>query len=657
MDSENHTTKASKWNQFSQNNPNTDFQTILENFHTIYTETDIPLVWHPDQYPVQANVLKWMNDLNISDYATFYQWSYENRGLFWGKAISELNISFNQSYTSVLTNSENPDDIIWLKDALFNIVESCFLSEADQTAIIFKSENNSEIKSISYAELFLLVKQYANGLRSENIKRKDRIILYMPFSIEAVASYLALIYMGAEAVLVADSFSSVELKKRIDIVKASAVITSDYYWYSDKKISVLAKVLEAVPDRIILHSNAFSNALSIRNNDRDLLLSDLKKEFSKESIPHYHSAQDTISVLFSSGTTKEPKAILWTAATPIKCGTDGLLLQDIHEKDIVTWTSGMGWMMAPWLIFATFLNKGTIALYSGATTKDFIDFTVNTKVTVLGTIPSVVKLWRAQQFGKIKNWNVRVFSSTGEPSEKDDYLYLMYMNQFKAPVIEYCGGTEIGGGYISNSVLLPNAPSYFNTPAPGGGFVLLDSKKEICKEGESGEVFIIPPSIGLSQHLLNKNHYEEYYEETPTLPNIPATLRKHGDGFAFFLYQGIRYYKSLGRTDDSMNLGGIKVSSVEIEYVINQHPKIRECAAISVQDKNGGPEKLIVFIQPVSTIVSTTDLLKDIQKLIQQQLNPLFRVSEIILKESLPRTASNKIMRKDLKKEYTEKLY
>jgi len=647
-----HAPVNTKWSLFLEKNSDSDFETISAGFQSIFAEKDIPIVWTPDQYPIKANVAKWMEDLSIKSYQDFYEWSDVNRIDFWNKAIDELKIRFNKPFSSVLSPSENPDNIVWLPDALFNIVESCFSADPEQIAIYFKAENISEIQSISYESLFQSIKQYAMGFRSKGFIAKDRVVLYMPFSIEAVQSYLALIYIGVEPVLIADSFSSVELKKRIEIVQAKAVITCDEYVYADKPINVLSKVLEASPEQIILLSNIIPNVLSIRNDNSDLLLNELKGEFTDDIIPHYHSSTDTISILFSSGTTKEPKALPWTAVTPIKCATDGMLLQDIHEKDVITWTSGMGWMMAPWLIFSSLLNKATIALYSGSTTKkEFIDFTVETKVTVLGTIPSVVKTWKAQQFGKITNWSVRVFSSTGEPSEKEDYLYLMYMNHFKAPVIEYCGGTEIGGAYISSSVLLPNAPSYFNTPAPGGGFILLNPVKKLCSEGESGEVFIIPPSIGLSQRILNKNHYEEYYLDIPAVEGFPM-LRKHGDGFVSYFFENIRYYKSMGRTDDSMNLGGIKVSSVELESVINQHPLITESAAISVQEKEGGPEKLIVFVQVKEKDVKKDQLQKELQKILQSQLNPLFKISEIILKESFPRTASNKLMRKDLRKEF-----
>ncbi|WP_018342403.1 AMP-binding protein [Cytophaga aurantiaca] len=643
--------KNDAWKLFLKENQNAPFNSILQGFKTIFSEKDVPVVWTPDQYPLASNVSIWIKDLNLS-YPEFYDWSIKNKAKFWEHIIKSIPLKIKTPYTAILKEAADPDQTKWLQDATFNIVESCFLAKSDQTAFYYQSEQSPDIIQITYGELQKKVRACAAALNAHGIAAGDRIVLYIPFSIEAITNYLALIYIGAEPVLVADSFSAIELKKRIDIIQATTVITTDFYWYADKKISVLPKVLEANPERIILHTAEIADAYSIRNNVNDILLTDLLNFNAAATEPFYHSSTDTISILFSSGTTKEPKALPWTATTPIKCAADGKLLQDIHEGDVVTWTSGMGWMMAPWLIFASLLNKASIAIYSGAySKKEFIDFTIQTKVTVLGTIPSVVKSWRAQDFGKIPNWNVRVFSSTGEPSDMDDYLYLLYMNNFKAPIIEYCGGTEIGGGYISSAVVLPNALSCFNTAAPGSQFILINEHKEVLSAAGSGEVFIIPPAIGLSQQLLNKNHHEEYYSELPAIKNYPL-LRKHGDGFTIQQLDGISYYKSIGRTDDSMNLGGIKISSIEIETVINKHAAVFESAAIASQDKNGGPEKLILFIHPLLSISDISAFQNELQKMIQKELNPLFKIFAICFKENFPRTASNKLMRKELRKEY-----
>jgi acetyl-CoA synthetase len=395
--------------------------------------------------------------------------------------------------------------------------------------------------------------------------------------------------------------------------------------------------------------NYFGSA-QLRKDSKDIFFEDILKE---ETFDPFITAPDaTTNILFSSGTTKEPKSIPWTHLTPIKCASDGYYHQNIKQGDVVTWTTGMGWMMAPWLIYASFINKATMAIFTGAaTTEKFGKFAEEAKVNVLGTIPSVVKTWRSNNFIHKFHWNIKLFSSTGEPSNAEDYFYLMAMAKFKAPVIEYCGGTEIGGGYITGTVVQPASPATFTTPALGSKFYLLHQENKIAKEGEPGEVFIVPPTIGLTQKLLNKDHHQEYYEGIPSGPD-GEILRKHGDAFETFQLLGTIFYRSIGRIDDAMNLGGIKISAVEIEEVLNRHAAIFETAAISAPGEQNGPEKLVVYFVAGQKDIDTEKLKKELQQMLTKELNPLFRIAEIIEIKTLPRTASNKLMRRELRKAY-----
>ena len=150
------------------------------------------------------------------------------------------------------------------------------------------------------------------------------------------------------------------------------------------------------------------------------------------------------------------------------------------------------------------------------------------------------------------------------------------------PVIEYCGGTEIAGAYVTGTLVQPQAPAAFSTPALGIDFVLIDDKGNITHDGE---VAIIPPSLGLSTTLLNKDHFKVYYENMPNYKEKP--LRRHGD---HLIKYNNGFYKSLGRIDDTMNLGGIKISCAEIEHVLNQMPEIYETAAIALSPQRGRPQ-------------------------------------------------------------------
>ena len=213
------------------------------------------------------------------------------------------------------------------------------------------------------------------------------------------------------------------------------------------------------------------------------------------------------------------------------------------------------------------------------------------------------------------------------------------------PVVEYCGGTEIGGGFITQTLVQAASPSTFSTPALGLDIAILD---EDGKPADNGEIFVVPPSMGLSLELLNRDHDDVYYTGTPRGPD-GQQLRRHGDQMERL---GGGYYRIHGRTDDTMNLGGIKVSSAEIERTVNQLDGVRETAAIAVDPPGGGPSLLVIYTVMEEGSSEPEDLKKTMQKEIAAHLNPLFRIHDVAVTDALPRTASNKVMRRVLRDQY-----
>jgi acetyl-CoA synthetase len=213
------------------------------------------------------------------------------------------------------------------------------------------------------------------------------------------------------------------------------------------------------------------------------------------------------------------------------------------------------------------------------------------------------------------------------------------------PVIEYCGGTEIGGGYITGVVTRPCVPGAFNAKALGLDFVIVN---EAGNDADEGEVFLLPPSIGLSTTLLNRDHHQAYYADCPSRPG-GVLLRRHGDQMKA-LPGG--YWSAHGRADDTMNLGGIKVSSAEIERTLQAVSGVTETAAIAVAP-GGGPDRLVIYaVGADGPAWEKKELLSAMQDVLKRDLNPLFKIHDVILVDALPRTASNKVMRRVLRDRY-----
>lgn len=622
--------------------------------HLLYTlayrDWDIqqapPPAWFPSPDQIQqTHIIELIHHLNLASYAELHAWSVQHRAEFWDRMIRQVGIRFQKKYTAIVDLSQGIEQPHWLVDAQLNIVESCFQASEDAMAIVFQPEAGT-LQTWSYGTLHALVNRVANGLVEAGFQPGDRIAIAMPMTAEAVAIYLGIIQAGCVVVSIADSFAAVEIATRLRIAKTQAIFTQDYIQRAGKQISLYEKVIAAnAPQAIVLSGLPDDTDLAMPLRSGDMTWEQfLSPNQQFDVVPCEPSAYTNI--LFSSGTTGDPKAIPWTHTTPIKCAVDGYLHHDIHPGDRVAWSTNLGWMMGPWLIYASLINQGTIALYGGApTTREFGQFVQAAGVNILGVVPSLVSSWKTTNCMQGIDWSsIKAFSSTGECSNPQDMLFLMSLAGYK-PIIEYCGGTEIGGAYITGTLVQPCAPATFTTPTLGLDIALLD---EAGNPAPKGEVFIIPPSIGLSNELLNKDHHQVYFAHTPNLPGSPTPLRRHGD-YLEQLSNGS--YRAHGRIDDTMNLGGIKVSTIEIESVLICVEGVYETAAIAIAPPEGGPSQLVVYAIADSTW-QPHSLKLALQEAMRQQLNPLFKVYDVVMVESLPRTASNKLMRRVLRDWY-----
>ena len=511
-------------------------------------------MWFPDARSDDSNIAQFAISSEFANYEELHKWSITERDEFWEESVGLLDVQFRQPPTAIVDLSSGVETPKWLPGASLNIVDTCFTAPPDRVAIV-ASHADGSLREITFAELKAEVLQVAGSLHAAGFQPGDRIGIVMPMVPESVSIYLGIIAAGCVAVSIADSFAAPEIDTRLEISEAKGIFCVGSFERAGRTIELFPRVKEANAPRAIVLGDA-------ELRDGDLSFDEFLKsgEPLSEAVPA--PASQHVNILFSSGTTGTPKAIPWSQSVPIKCATDGMWHHDIRPGDVVVWPTNIGWMMGPWLIFASLMNKAAIGLYHDAPTGDgFGQFVQDVKVTMLGVVPTLVRAWRASECMEAYDWTrIRCFSSTGEASSPDDMLYLSWLAQYR-PVIEYCGGTEIGGGYACSTVVQPNVPGCFSTPALGSEFVLLD---EESKPAEQGEVFLIPPSMGLSVELLNRDHHATYYEGTPTEPG--RVLRRHGDYFEA-LPGG--YFRAGGRSDDTMNLGGIKVSSAEIECVLN----------------------------------------------------------------------------------------
>ncbi|XP_074312098.1 putative CoA ligase CCL12 [Silene latifolia] len=639
-----------------------------------------PLYWFPSQYESRYTNLGRLMEANaprllgksyqdpISSFSTFHNFSVHNPEIYWALVLKELSVWFHRPPSCILdvTHHSKPGGT-WFPGALLNIAESCLLPTAhprkmDHTvAIIWQQEDShhSSLNHLTFKQLRQQVMLVANALDS-TFHKGDAIAIDMPMTVNAVIIYLAVILSGRIVVSIADSFAAPEIAARLHISQAKAIFTQDIIIRGGRKFPLYSRVVEAAP-AIAIVVPAVGEITDVPLRKHDIPWKDFLARAAHVTRPDYYSTVylpgDSITnILFSSGTTGDPKAVPWTQLSPIRAAADSWAHLDIQVGDVMCWPTNLGWVVGPMVLYGCFLAGATLALYHGSPLgRGFGKFIQDARVTILGTVPSLVKTWKNSNCMDGLDWTkLRLFASSGEASNTDDDLWLSSRAYYK-PIIECCGGTELAGAYAQGSLLQPQAFGSFSTSAMTTGLLILDEHRNPYPDDEAceGEMALLPLLMGASDRLLNADHQEVYFKGMPMYKGMP--LRRHGD---IVKRSAAGYLTVLGRADDTMNLGGIKTSSIEIERVCDQADEgVVETAAIGVTPPDGGPEMLIIYVVLKDAASSDPEKLRVLfSKAIQRSLNPLFKVSLVKCVSELPRNASNKLLRRVLRDEMKKQL-
>ncbi|KAL6203825.1 hypothetical protein ACLB2K_027524 [Fragaria x ananassa] len=501
----------------------------------------------------------------------------------------------------------------------------------------------------------------ANALDQDGTFSKgDAIAIDMPMTVSAVIIYLAIILAGYVVVSIADSFAVNEIATRLRVSKAKGIFTQDFILRGGRKFPLYSWVAEAAMCKAIVLP-ATGNSIGIQLREQDISWNDFLSSVNHLPRKNYYSPvyqpiDSMTNILFSSGTTGDPKAIPWTQLSPIRCAADSWSQIDTQVGDVFCWPTNLGWVMGPILIYSCFLTGATLALFHGSPLgRGFGKFVQDAGVSILGTVPSLVKAWKSTKCMKGLDWTkIKSFASTGEASNVDDDLWLSSRAYYK-PILECCGGTELSSCYIMASPLQPQAFGAFSTKSMTTGFVILNDSGIPYPDDEAcvGEVGLFPLYMGATDRLLNADHEEVYFKGMPMYKGMQ--LRRHGD----IIKRTVGgYYIVQGRADDTMNLGGIKTSSIEIERVCDRSDEsVLETAAVSVAPENGGPEQLVIYVVLKKGFETKADELKmKFSRAIHSNLNPLFKVSFVKIVAEFPRTASNKLLRRVLRDQMKHEL-
>ncbi|XP_014523507.1 probable acyl-activating enzyme 18, peroxisomal [Vigna radiata var. radiata] len=649
-------------------------------FHTQHAS--LPLYWFPSlDNSKRTNLGRFMETHApqllgpsykdpISSYRLFHNFSVQHPQLYWSLLLKELSVSFVEPPKCILDTSDpSRHGGTWLPGSVLNIADCCLQPSShphkpdDSLAIVWRDEafHDSEVNRITLKQLRQQVMMVAKAIDA-TFSKGDAIAIDMQMTANAVIIYLAIVLAGCVVVSIADSFAPKEIATRLRVSKAKGIFTQDFIARGGRKFPLYSRVIEAAACKVIVLP-VLGDDVGVQLREQDLswkgFISSANQTQNSRSdyySPSYQSVDSITNILFSSGTTGDPKAIPWTQLAPIRSAADGWAAIDVQAGDVYCWPTNLGWVMGPTILYQCFLLGATLALYHGSPQdRNFGKFVQDAGVTILGTVPSLVKTWKNTNCMEGLDWTkIKTFCSTGETSNVDDDLWLS-SKAYYSPIVELCGGTELASSYIAGSPLQPQAFGAFSTASMTTGFVIFDENGVPYPDDVAcvGEVGLFPLSLGASDRILNADHEKVYFKGMPIYKG--KVLRRHGD----IIRRTVDGYIVVqGRADDTMNLGGIKTSSVEIERVCDRADEcILETAAVGVASTNGGPEQLVIFVVLKKGYNSTAETLKmKFTKAIQSNLNPLFKVTLVKIVPEFPRTSSNKILRRVLRDQMKQEL-
>ena len=592
------------------------------------------------------------------DYASLLRWSTDDLEGFWAATERDLRIAWRTPYTHVLDTTRGVPWTTWWTGGRMNYVETALRHDADRLAIVAEGEEGT-VRRLTYGELTAQVASVAAGLRSIGVRRGDRVGVFLPLTVECAVAVLAIGAIGAVFIPIFSGYGAEAIAGRLRDAEAKVLICADGFFRRGQVIQMKETADDAADrapsvDAVVVVSRV---GRAYPKRGRDVAWSDIA---STEAILDLAdtSAEDPYMVIYTSGTTGKPKGAQHVhGGFPIKAAQDLAHCFDLQERDVILWSTDIGWMMGPWLIAGGLMLGATIVLYDG--TPDFPDpsrmwsLVERHRVTHLGISPTAIRgLMRTgeEPVRAADRSSLFVLGSTGEPWNPDPWWwYFRNVGESRCPIINYSGGTEVSGGIVGCTTWTPIQPGSFSGPCPGMAADVVDEKGASVR-GAVGELVIRKPWPGMTRGFWRDAQTEQgrYFQ---TYWSRFANTWVHGD-WARIDEDGYWYIE--GRSDDTLKVAGKRVGPAEVESAAVAHPAVSEAAAIGVPHDIKG-EAIVVFVIPRPLHQPTDDLARSIQEKVAEVLGKPLRPESVRFVTQLPKTRNAKILRRVIRGAYLGK--
>lgn len=577
---------------------------------------------------------------------------------FWRAVMQFHGLHFYQPFQQLLDVSDGPEWARWCVGGTTNLAYNCLdrtmaMGRGAHPAIEWIGENGEE-RALSYEELRSLVRRAAAGFEALGCSAGDVIGMYLPMIPETVAVYLAIVSIGAIALPMFSGFGAAAVADRLRDAGARAVVTADCTWRRAKRLEMLPVIEEAareaptLKDVVVVRRHPGEGQMpqpasaALRFTDWEALV-DRPVRRPPAELP----AETVAMLVYTSGTTGRPKGTVHThCGFMTKVALDFGIVMDLQPSDRLLWMSDMGWLTGPILAVAVPLLGATLVLAEGVPDYPLPgrlwQLVQERRISFLGVAPTMIRSFMQQQPQTVAQYDfasLRITAATGEPWTPEAWdWFRAHVGHGRVPLLNYSGGTEIGGGILAGTVLHAELPSTaFAGPIPGMGAAVLDEAGQPAGPGQVGELVLTKPSIGLTRGFWHdrERYLESYWSKIPG-------VWVHGD-FASIDAQG--YWYIHGRSDDTIKIAGKRTGPAEVEAALLGTGKIAEAAAVGLPDAIKGAAVVCICV-PAYGVTPDAALVAQLREAVVAALGSSFRPKTVLFATDLPKTRTLKIMRR-----------
>ena len=606
--------------------------------------------------PVKLNPDYAKTGMSMDEYKKLYKRSIEDMEGFWGEQAKSLD--WFKLYDKVWEKTDLfPGK--WFVGGKLNVAYNCIdrhvkAGNGDRVAIIWEADEPGQVRKFTYNELLKEVSMVANAMRSKGLKKGDRVTIWLPMIPELAIIMLACARIGVIHSIVFGGFSKEAVKDRIEDSDSRLLFTSDETLRAGKtypKMADVVKIIDTVPtiEHVIVVKRSGND---VPHTDKDIWYHDFIDGMSEECEPEQMDSEDTLFILYTSGTTGKPKGVKHTTAGYILYTSfTHRTVFNYKEGEVWYCTADIGWITGhSYIIYGPLANGATTLMFESVPTYPdvdrFWDIVERHKVNQFYTAPTAIRALMRHGDDPVNKHDLsslKVLGTVGEPINPEAWTwYHRVVGKERCPIVDTYWQTETGGFIMTPiATATPTKPGSCCLPFLGIKPVIFDLEGDIITEANEGGYFAMgQPWPGMLRDVWGdtERFKSTYLNKYPNHYYTGDGVRKDGDG----------YYWILGRLDDVIKVSGHRIGTMEVESAIVSHPKVAEAAVAPFPHKIKG-QAIWAFVTLMGGVEKSAKLSKDIRMHVRQEIGPVFQPDVIQFADALPKTRSGKIMRRILK--------